>query len=92
MVSVSDIRLEPRYEEPGGGGHLSTAASTGRTPTPSWTEGTPSYTESTYSGDAGENIALAADNMSDTLASSGTFGTKPGGKITNVNLNVAPYL
>jgi len=58
VVSVSDIRLEPRYEEPGGGGHLSTAASTGRTPTPSWTEGTPSYTESTYSGDAGGSPAI----------------------------------
>ena len=55
-LSVSDVRLE----------HKMTASSTnslgtprsprlrGRTPTPTWTEGTPSYTESTCSGDQGE--------------------------------------
>ena len=55
-LSVSDVRLE----------HRMTASSTnslgtprsprlrGRTPTPTWTEGTPSYTESTCSGDQGE--------------------------------------
>ena len=61
VASISDIRLEPRHYTPD---HMSTnslgtpsrlsASQSGRTPTPTWTEGTPSYTESTYSGDAGE--------------------------------------
>ena len=49
MVSISDVRLE------GVGTSLGTPSrlggGSGRSPTPTWTEGTPSYTESTYSGD-----------------------------------------
>jgi hypothetical protein len=46
VVSISDVRLE-------GVSSLGTPSrlTTGRTPTPTWTEGTPSYTESTYSGE-----------------------------------------
>ena len=48
-LSISDVRLE------GGGTSLGTPSrlgpGSGRSPTPTWTEGTPSYTESTYSGD-----------------------------------------
>lgn len=51
-LSVSDVRLEPRLTS--SSNSLGTPKSPrlrGRTPTPTWTEGTPSYTESTYSGD-----------------------------------------
>merc|ERR1719233_2442932 len=65
VASISDIRLEPRHYTPD---HMSTnslgtpsrlsASHSGRTPTPTWTEGTPSYTESTYSGDAAFPLLL----------------------------------
>jgi len=70
VVSVSDIRLEPRYEQ-GTPTHLS--ASTGRTPTPSWTEGTPSFTDSTYSGDPvfpstpARSLTASKDSMPDKI-------------------------
>ncbi|XP_023329217.1 phosphatidylinositol 4-phosphate 5-kinase type-1 beta isoform X7 [Eurytemora carolleeae] len=47
VVSVSDIKLEPRLDDTPS--KLSTTISSGRTATPTWTEGTPSYTESTIS-------------------------------------------
>ena len=52
VVSISDVRLEGVA-----GGRLGTPSrlTSGRTPTPTWTEGTPSYTESTYSGDTGQS-------------------------------------
>ena len=54
VVSVSDVRLEAKYsDDQGTPSRLSVGTSTGRTATPTWTEGTPSYTESTYSGDVG---------------------------------------
>jgi len=48
VVSVSDIKLEPRqeFDTPS---KLSVNFSSGRTATPTWTEGTPSFTESTLS-------------------------------------------
>ena len=51
MVSISDVRLEGVA-----GTRLGTPSrlTSGRTPTPTWTEGTPSYTESSYSGDTGQ--------------------------------------
>ena len=51
VVSISDVRLEGVA-----GTRLGTPSrlTTGRTPTPTWTEGTPSYTESSYSGDTGQ--------------------------------------
>merc|ERR1719320_211702 len=51
---------------------LSTSHS-GRTPTPTWTEGTPSYTESTYSGDAAfpttpvRSLTASKDSMPDRI-------------------------
>jgi len=75
VVSVSDIRLETRYDgEPSTPSHLSAAGtSTGRTPTPTWTEGTPSYTESTYSGDPvfpstpARSLTTSKDSMPDKI-------------------------
>jgi len=68
VVSISDVRLEGVA-----GGRLGTPSrlTSGRTPTPTWTEGTPSYTESTYSGDtAGHNtpnrsLAASKDSVPD---------------------------
>ena len=62
-LSVSDVRLEPRLTS--SSNSLGTPKSPrlrGRTPTPTWTEGTPSYTESTYSGDQGECVAVSHDS------------------------------
>ena len=59
-LSISDVRLESRDTCGSGSSLLGTPArsprlGSGRTPTPTWTEGTPSFTESSYSGDtAGE--------------------------------------
>jgi len=53
VISVSDVRLEQRLTA-SSTSSLGTPRSPrlrGRTPTPTWTEGTPSYTESTCSGD-----------------------------------------
>lgn len=55
-LSISDVRLEQRLTA-SSTNSLGTPRSPrlrGRTPTPTWTEGTPSYTESTCSGDQGE--------------------------------------
>ena len=57
VISVSDVRLEQRLTA-SSTSSLGTPRSPrlrGRTPTPTWTEGTPSYTESTCSGDQGEH-------------------------------------
>jgi len=57
VVSISDVRLEgvtgpgPRQWSHNSLGTPSRLGPGGRTPTPTWTEGTPSFTESTYSGD-----------------------------------------
>lgn len=55
VVSISDVRLEgvagPAQSSHHSLGTPSRRGPAGRTPTPTWTEGTPSYTESTYSGD-----------------------------------------
>jgi len=80
VASISDIRLEPRLYTPD---HMSTnslgtpsrlsASHSGRTPTPTWTEGTPSYTESTYSGDAAfpttpvRSLTASKDSMPDRI-------------------------
>jgi len=80
VASISDIRLEPRHYTPD---HMSTnslgtpsrlsASQSGRTPTPTWTEGTPSYTESTYSGDAAfpstpvRSLTASKDSMPDRI-------------------------
>jgi len=80
VASISDIRLEPRHYTPdhmstnslGTPSKLSTSQS-GRTPTPTWTEGTPSYTESTYSGDAAfpstpaRSLTASKDSMPDRI-------------------------
>eukprot|EP00092_Neocalanus_flemingeri_P065904 GFUD01080212.1.p1 GENE.GFUD01080212.1~~GFUD01080212.1.p1 ORF type:complete len:689 (-),score=143.19 GFUD01080212.1:1876-3942(-) len=80
VASISDIRLEPRHYTPD---HMSTNSlgtpsklsnsQSGRTPTPTWTEGTPSYTESTYSGDAAfpstpvRSLTASKDSMPDRI-------------------------
>jgi len=80
VASISDIRLEPRHYTPD---HMSTnslgtpsrvlSSQSGRTPTPTWTEGTPSYTESTYSGDAAfpstpvRSLTASKDSMPDRI-------------------------
>jgi len=80
VASISDIRLEPRHFTPdhmstnslGTPSKLSTSHS-GRTPTPTWTEGTPSFTESTYSGDAAfpstpvRSLTASKDSMPDRI-------------------------
>ena len=53
VLSISDVRLEPRHRSTNSLGTPSLSRHNARTPTPTWTEGTPSYTESTYSGDQG---------------------------------------
>ena len=60
VLSVSDVRLEQRLTA-SSTSSLGTPRSPrlrGRTPTPTWTEGTPSYTESTCSGDQGEHVSM----------------------------------
>eukprot|EP00090_Calanus_glacialis_P047257 TRINITY_DN970_c0_g1_i1.p1 TRINITY_DN970_c0_g1~~TRINITY_DN970_c0_g1_i1.p1 ORF type:complete len:613 (-),score=141.51 TRINITY_DN970_c0_g1_i1:1284-3122(-) len=80
VASISDIRLEPRHYTPD---HMSTnslgtpsrvlSSQSGRTNTPTWTEGTPSYTESTYSGDAAfpstpvRSLTASKDSMPDRI-------------------------
>jgi len=80
VASISDIRLEPRHYTPD---HMSTnslgtpsrvlSSQSGRTHTPTWTEGTPSYTESTYSGDAAfpstpvRSLTASKDSMPDRI-------------------------
>jgi len=72
IARLEDVRLEPR----GLGPHYSidslgtpSKQSSGRTPTPTWTEGTPSYTESTCS-ETGMTPVRSVSSVS------GTKGTK----------------
>jgi len=51
VLSISDIRLEPRNRSTNSLGTPHHGSRSRRSPTPTWTEGTPSFTESTYSGD-----------------------------------------
>ena len=54
VLSISDIRLEPRNRSTNSLGTPHHGSRSRRSPTPTWTEGTPSFTESTYSGDPGK--------------------------------------
>ena len=58
VLSISDIRLEPRNRSTNSLGTPHHGSRSRRSPTPTWTEGTPSFTESTYSGDQGEYLSL----------------------------------
>jgi len=83
VASISDIRLEPRHFTPVTPDHMSTnslgtpsrvsVSHSGRTPTPTWTEGTPSFTDSTYSGDVAfpstpvRSLTASKDSMPDRI-------------------------
>jgi len=90
VLSISDIRLEPRNRSTNSLGTPHHGSRSRRSPTPTWTEGTPSFTESTYSGDPAFPVTPSHSRDLDTEPD-GYHETEMVSVNVDVNFDVCPH-